>query len=286
MSKDYGILPAGPADDEIPVATATTTGFAVEVVAPASLPEGYVFSVEMNGETMNVTVPPGGVERGQKFTVSVQRQVSYESVGPVGHWRDHWCNFCALGCCHPSVCLAFCCHFLALAQIMTRMKLNWFADPRQRGTASHGLFQTMILIYAGYFVVTFVINAIIQACMLQYIHELQKGEEVWLNGDDTTTAPEPPAFPVVTVLLRRADFLFHILFWGYYMIIFVKTRMALRRKYAIPEQACSGCEDFMCGCCCSCCSISQMARHTADYDKYPGQCCTENGLPPDAPAII
>ena len=48
----------------------------MEVVAPATLPEGYEFQVEMNGSKYSVTVPPGGVEKGQAFSVPFPEAVA------------------------------------------------------------------------------------------------------------------------------------------------------------------------------------------------------------------
>lgn len=36
---------------------------------------------------------------------------------------------------------------------------------------------------------------------------------------------------------------------------------------------------------CTCCTIAQISRHTADYEHYPAFCCTESGLAENAPAI-
>ena len=32
---------------------------------------------------------------------------------------------------------------------------------------------------------------------------------------------------------------------------------------------------------CSCCTVAQMARHTADYETYAARCCSDTGLPPN-----
>ena len=63
----------------------------------------------------------------------------------------------------------------------------------------------------------------------------------------------------------------------YVLIVHVKTRNKLRRKYNInPNDGC------IVDCCavywCACCSICQMARHTADYKKQHAQLCSETGL--------
>jgi hypothetical protein len=49
----------------MPKATATTM---IQVVAPATLPEGYEFDAAVGNNTIKVKVPPGGVEAGQKVS--------------------------------------------------------------------------------------------------------------------------------------------------------------------------------------------------------------------------
>ena len=70
------------------------------------------------------------------------------------------------------------------------------------------------------------------------------------------------------------------------MILMAKTQKHICSKYGIPEQQCVGCEDCCCSVWCSCCTVAQMARHTADYETYAGLCCSETGLPPHAPSIV
>ena len=45
-----------------------------------------------------------------------------------------------------------------------------------------------------------------------------------------------------------------------------------------PNKHCKGCEDCCCSFWCHCCTIAQMMRHTADYDKYDAQCCNDTGF--------
>jgi len=109
----------------------------IEVVSPASLPEGYTFDAQMGETTLSVTVPKGGIEEGQKFSVpfpdgTASGNAFYNRINvPVGHWKDeicinvpvgHWkdeiCSVCRHGCCHPMYCNALFCplsEFLFLA---------------------------------------------------------------------------------------------------------------------------------------------------------------------------
>jgi hypothetical protein len=86
----------------------------MEVVAPATLSEGYSFDVEINGETFPVKVPQGGVEEGQTFTIAMPMEASLQ-VGlprvhiPVGHWRDEIWDCFKHGLCHNHLWISCCC---------------------------------------------------------------------------------------------------------------------------------------------------------------------------------
>lgn len=71
-----------------------------------------------------------------------------------------------------------------------------------------------------------------------------------------------------------------------FCIVTCRTRAQLRQRYGIPTQACGECEDCCCAYWCLTCTLCQMARHTADYDKYAADCCTATGLKPDAPEVV
>eukprot|EP00540_Astrosyne_radiata_P013380 CAMPEP_0116847184 /NCGR_PEP_ID=MMETSP0418-20121206/14289_1 /TAXON_ID=1158023 /ORGANISM="Astrosyne radiata, Strain 13vi08-1A" /LENGTH=136 /DNA_ID=CAMNT_0004478593 /DNA_START=89 /DNA_END=499 /DNA_ORIENTATION=+ len=72
--------------------------------------------------------------------------------------------------------------------------------------------------------------------------------------------------------------------WSLYALC--KTRENLRARYSIEEQNCAGCEDFCCSLFCTCCTAAQLARHTGEYEKYPGACCTETGHPVGTPLVV
>lgn len=52
----------------------------VEVVAPASLAEGFLFQTSHAGKSLTVTVPPGGVRKGTAFMSSLPSDFDVESV--------------------------------------------------------------------------------------------------------------------------------------------------------------------------------------------------------------
>lgn len=76
--------------------------------------------------------------------------------------------------------------------------------------------------------------------------------------------------------------------WHYIYIIFLTVilynlRGYIRKRYAIPG---SQIQDCCCSFWCPCLVVTQMMRHTTDYDIYPSVCCSETGLPKHAPEIV
>ena len=81
----------------------------------------------------------------------------------------------------------------------------------------------------------------------------------------------------------------------------VRTRREIKEKFQIPAKHGTGrfdsdseleanlrvgWRDAMIGTFCSCCSISQMGRHTADYKTYREQWLSTTGLPRHLETIV
>ena len=62
----------------------------------------------------------------------------------------------------------------------------------------------------------------------------------------------------------------------YFYHLVIKTRGFLRREYNIPKSILF--EDAVVSFFCTCCTLAQMGRHTADYDTYAARACTKTGL--------
>mmetsp|Transcript_17653 Transcript_17653/g.29991 ORF Transcript_17653/g.29991 Transcript_17653/m.29991 type:complete len:234 (-) Transcript_17653:271-972(-) len=227
----------------------------VQVTAPSDLMEGYILQVTQGGETVSVRVPVGGVKEGQSFLGEVVEPGSggggapAPPAGPEGKWKDGICDCCARGCCHPACCLGFWCSTLAMAQVMTRFNLTWIGRPNENPV--NKTFRITAFILIGYIVASIVVGAIAGALNAQFL---------------------------VSIL--------EILWIIYIVVAMSSTRRAVREHYNIPEQTCSGCEDCCCAFWCTGCTVCQMLRHSADYDQYPAACCTETGLPPNAPQTV
>ena len=99
-----------PAGQAVPAATSIPL---MQVVAPATLPEGYEFMAALGDRTVKVVVPPGGVEQGQKFEVPFPQHLETALTGvsvPVGHWRDGILDIFHYGVCHPACWTSSACH--------------------------------------------------------------------------------------------------------------------------------------------------------------------------------
>lgn len=87
-------------------------------------------------------------------------------------------------------------------------------------------------------------------------------------------------------LLLNVQNALDLVFLIYTILLMCRSRRAIRSKYAIPTTCCGECEDCCCSYWCGCCTVGQMARHTADYHVYSASCCSKTGLPSHAPEIV
>lgn len=335
----------------------------LEVVAPATLPEGYAFEAEVKGETFTVRVvsamfgsvcvfvllvahikhtfvstvvciahyqPLGGVEEGQKFSVPFSagsRGYSGAAVPrvsvPVGHWKvrtrsantatcivscpltqlfqlpfqDGLCctGCCAYGICHPVLWNSYCCPLgtylqffnlndvilliiltisssTALAgQVMSRLKLTWTAN---EGTSAQALATFRILLGIS---IAFVVADNILFLYPLYFHEMPK--DPYNKYENEQYVEYVMRFGFCRMVLR-------VIFNLFAVYVVWKTRAYIREKYSIPARCCGECEDCCCSFWCTCCTIGQMARHTADYETYAAICCNDTGLPSHVPNIV
>ncbi|KAL9180871.1 hypothetical protein ACHAXT_011324 [Thalassiosira profunda] len=264
----------GSALDETLVASAVDTVSPdatpyLEVVAPATLPEGYTFEAEANGHAFTVKVPVGGVEEGQRFSVPFPAGANgYSGAAiprasvPVGHWKDGLCDCFRHGIIHPALWNAWCCPLVLVGQVMHRLKLTWLGG---EGSAAHTAATFRICLCITIIYKAF--DQVIKYLPLAFVDAYGR-----------------PTTEYVEIVYLRV--LLSILFFLFVMVLVCRTRRQIRDRYSIPEQQCRGSEDCCCAFWCTCCTVSQMARHTADYETYAGLCCSETGMPAHAPSIV
>jgi Cys-rich protein (TIGR01571 family) len=124
---------------------------------------------------------------------------------------------------------------------MTRLKMNWLAKDAPEGEWRN-TFRTMIYITLAYIFLNLILSP-----------------------------ADPDDYSVLYNIL--------VFVYSVFMIYLVtKVRREVRRRHEIPEERCIGCEDVVCAAFCGCCTVSQLARQTADYDLDEGQFMTSDGL--------
>lgn len=91
----------------------------------------------------------------------------------------------------------------------------------------------------------------------------------------TIRTPNPP----VKVFAATVFVLFSMPVVFFCLLLIIRTRQSIRKVYEIPEEHMEGCEDILLSVWCSCCTIGQMMRHTADYDTFRAVWFSDTGLP-------
>ena len=173
---------------------------------------------------------------------------------PFGRWKDGVFDCFALGCCHPHLWCSLLCSQLQMAQVMTRMHLSCFGRPGSPQSTKNTFY-----IALGVVAVYVVLSTAFSAVEMSY---METKAPLQVTGTKT-------AIYVVFTL------------WSVYALSV--TRRSVRTQYGIPAR--KG-EDLCCSLMCTCCTVAQLARHTGDYENYPGVCGTETGHPPDAPLVV
>jgi Cys-rich protein (TIGR01571 family) len=259
-------------------------------------PSGYTFQAVFNGVTFPVTIvstknvstsytiqpllnillqPPGGVKEGQKMTVpftnpgTMSELTSFAvlDTAPHGSWKDGLCGCFKFGIFHPSLLLACCCPQILMGQILTRMRMNWLGFPAPE-MEWHLTFRRIVIIVIVYYV----LSSILQP----------PGPDVIMAEDGTVTVI-PNDGPLWQSLLYN---MLTTAFVLYTVVVLMRLRASVRARYEIPTQRCGNMEDCCCAFFCGCCTVSQLARQTTNYDEIRAVCCTDTGLPPTMQTII
>jgi len=134
---------------------------------------------------------------------------------------------------------------------MTRLKLDWRGNPAPAGEWAK-TFPIFVYITIGY--------------MILYII---------LSPDPDDMDDPSPLYQLVTFVY--GVFLFYIVY---------KVRKHVRAKDGISEIRCFGCEDVCCSLCCGCCTTSQLARQTTDYDEEDAYYFSNTGLAPAQTVMV
>eukprot|EP00539_Tryblionella_compressa_P003126 CAMPEP_0178747548 /NCGR_PEP_ID=MMETSP0744-20121128/8379_1 /TAXON_ID=913974 /ORGANISM="Nitzschia punctata, Strain CCMP561" /LENGTH=436 /DNA_ID=CAMNT_0020400789 /DNA_START=45 /DNA_END=1355 /DNA_ORIENTATION=+ len=286
----------------------------VQVEAPATLSEGYVFWATLRDKTsFPVRVPTGGVESGQTLQVPLltQDEISgsdsnSDSVSsPLlferkqkGQWKDGLFSCFRLGLFHPHLCNAWLCPQVLLGQILVRMKMTWlvhqlYNNNNNNSTTSSSTTTVDAGSKTNHHDSQATNNQIPKSSVQSSFRKLMI-LVVLITMYDFIMAP--PLFELevdkesgeIGIVYHSSNFpMWHkalnvllslpMTIWG--IMVVVRLRAAIRAKYGIPTGRLGRCEDFLCVCCCNCCVMGQMARQTADYEgEEPASCCSPNGI--------
>jgi Cys-rich protein (TIGR01571 family) len=191
--------------------------------------------------------PEGGVKSGQNFSAPFKSKEAQASA--TSSWKDDWADCTRYGILHPSFLNACMCPLILLGQTMTRLKLDWLGDPAPAGEWTK-TFPTFAYITIAYFILSIILSP---------------------DDDDDCSS----LYNVVNVLYE-----------AFVVFIIFKVRHNIRARKKIPETRCFGCEDICCAFFCGCCTTSQMARETTDYDEEDAYYFSNTGLVPSETVMI
>ena len=181
-----------------------------------------------------------------------------------GAWKDGLFDCFSNGICHPSLCCALFFPEILMGQVLTRLRFDMWGNPTDNDEYRK-TFKRVVALVVSYWILSTIFKP--------SDPELdQNGELVYsTNNDDWKSV----AYSFVTA------------FFGLYsLIVMIKLRYAIRQKYKIPSSCCATLEDCCCVFWCNCCTISQMARQTADYHTGNADCLSDTGLKPLVPAVV
>lgn len=171
-----------------------------------------------------------------------------EFTVPTGRWR--YDIFSCLDTCSSGMFWMTCCfHYIAVGQLLQRLKLNFLGSPSSGDAYKHSCIIWTVV-----------------ACVTWAVGLIFSGVSDGVS---------------IVILYSITGFLS--------IIALTQARYYMRQKFSIPADCCadSGClSDCCCMYWCTCCGVIQMMRHTHDEKKYVYNCTSQTGLYPDVPEIV
>ena len=146
---------------------------------------------------------------------------------------------------------------VAMAQVLQRLRFNWLGEPAPEAATKH-TFRVVITLCLCYLIFTLCLEVL----------------EYTFNYDTVPT----------WILITR--FTGGVAFTIYSIYSLMRLRENVRAKYSIPTERCGSAEDMCCSMWCSCCVVSQIARHTGEYETYKGSLCSDTGMASHTPSIV
>ena len=202
---------------------------------------------------------PSFVSKSDPFISNQSNRVKFHI--PTGRWRDGIFDFCILPL-HPVVFVTYLWPLITLGQVMTRIQFKICGDSDNRSQFCPPAFDVMLAITIISLVFQLMFGGIVN--MLLLVFRMDIPSETSYDGGDE--------------MVEGLHFMVKLGLLIFITVVHTKTRNQMRRAYSIgSDRSCVG--DCCCAFWCGFCSISQMARHTANYhNTHRARCCTPNGL--------
>jgi len=252
-------------------------GETLTIVSPATLPAGYVFEAIIDGNTLSVKVPPGGVAEGDviqipmAFTKPHEKETkkslkvtrgSDNSSSSANHnkWRHSLCSCFNIICSSFLFWVTLFLPCVTLGQLMQRMGMNSLGFRTKNNYKNTCM---TVVVFA------ILINLIALNCIFYYV-VTEDSLLLYIGGG--------------------------VIFFGNLVNYYwrVRLRMEIRNKFELPGSSCCPilCKD--CGYSsdlatsffCSLCSLIQIGRHTHDERIFKYHANSHTGLRSDAPTIV
>jgi PLAC8 family len=214
------------------------------------------------------------------------------STTATGKWKDGLCDCCSQGICHPSLWCAWCCPLLLMGQVLTRLKMTWYGTSAVAGAYRY-TFWTILGIVIVYCIASSVLGCPPEPPTQDDIDQMM----AYVDDDNTANDIQSSFQQMMAEYEECPDWKSYtlscveVIMTLYSLIVMIRLRRAVRMSYQIKAQSCCGddgtcVEDCCCVFWCSCCTVSQMARQTADYDHIRAVCCSTTGLPTDLEVAV
>jgi len=200
-----------------------------------------------------------------------------QADGVMGRWKHGLCEACCNVCCQGLWWNAWCFPCIPWAQILTRMKLDYFAN---RTEAYKNTFAIVVGLYILYEVLS-------RTSYVTWSCEKSSSSGYSYYDDDDYSYH----YSYSACSPSGITYVFWAITWPlgiYFLFLMTKARNRYRRRYQIDGSCCgdSCLDDCCCMFWCGCCSSVQMLRHTHHESEYRYQCCNKTGLPDFAPEIV
>ncbi|GAB9470499.1 hypothetical protein Gpo141_00007743 [Globisporangium polare] len=212
-------------------------------------PPGYAYGAPSVVYPVGAYYPPGGGANGQPQAPPSQSPlVDPRNQIQTGRWASGLCSCCDN--CVPNLLMAWCCPFIPLAQVYTRMGLLQY--------------KLAIFIFCALYLVALAGNFAPNPTPGSTIRTYNKRTKTYTistvppdTGNETISQSQRQIlYSLVTIV---GQLLFRVIVWH--------VRAKVRGRFQISGSACGDC---CTACCCSCCAIAQLATHVKSYK--PGSC--------------